>query len=121
MRQVKQNVLEVCKEDAEVIFCMDESWKDEIFEIKLRGSLTNEATYEFEDELLAALLACRKIEVDFSEVTYLASGAVQALLLAQQITEEQGNATLILKNVSGKACELLQEVGVLNLLTLKTS
>ena len=121
MRQVKQNVLEVCKEDAEVIFCMDESWEEEIFKIKLRGSLTNETAYEFEDELLAALLAFRKVEVDFSEVTYLASGVVQALLLAQQIAEEQGNVSLDLKNVSGKVGELLQEVGVLNLLMLTTS
>ena len=66
MRRIKNNIVEIYGVDSNVIFSMEELFENEVFTIKLSGEMKNEVVYEFEDELVTALLVCKNVELDFA-------------------------------------------------------
>ena len=112
MRRIKRNVLEVYNAEETLLFCVEEQNKNGVFQMKIQGRITNEVAYELEDELWAVLLSCKQVEVELSEVTYMASAAAKALLSAVQMAEEKEDITLRIFGACGAVQELLNEVGV---------
>lgn len=112
MRRIKRNVLEVYNAENILLFCIEEQNKDEIFRMKVQGRITNEVAEELEDELWSVLLSCKCVELDVSEVTYMASAAAKTLLSAMQMSEERNGGSLQVCGASGAVSELLNEVGV---------
>ena len=109
-REMVDRVLEILLDGTRVL-CIREQMKDDIFYMEAEGEIRNEVAHEFEDELMAAVSVCRKIRLDLSKITYLASGALRSLLSVQQIIDEQEGAEMILVHVSESVMEALKESG----------
>ena len=109
-REMVDGVLEILLDGTRVL-CIREQMKDDIFYMEAEGEIRNEVAHEFEDELMAAVSVCRKIRLDLSKITYLASGALRSLLSVQQIIDEQEGAEMILVHVSEPVMEALKESG----------
>lgn len=109
-REMVDGVLEILLDGTRVL-CIREQMKDDIFYMEAEGEIRNEVAHEFEDELMAAVSVCRKIRLDLSKITYLASGALRSLLSVQQIIDEQEGAEMILAHVSEPVMEALKESG----------
>ena len=109
-REMVDGVLEILLDGTRVL-CIREQMKDDIFYMEAEGEIRNEVAHEFEDELMAAVSVCRKIRLDLSKITYLASGALRSLLSVQQIIDEQEGAEMILVHVSEQVMEALKESG----------
>lgn len=119
MRRINNSILEILGSDSKVIFAMEESLKNGVFILKLRGEIKNEVAYEFEDELLAVLLACEKVELDFEKVSYVASMALKTLLLAQQMIDERKNVSMTITGVSDNVLKEFKKAGFMNLLEFR--
>ena len=109
-REMVDGVLEILLDGTRVL-CIREQMKDDIFYMEAEGEIRNEVSHEFEDELMAAVSVCRKIRLDLSKITYLASGALRSLLSVQQIIDEQEGSEMILVHVSEPVMEALKESG----------
>ena len=109
-REMVDGVLEILLDGTRVL-CIREQMKNDIFYMEAEGEIRNEVAHEFEDELMAAVSVCRKIRLDLSKITYLASGALRSLLSVQQIIDEQEGAEMILVHVSEPVMEALKESG----------
>lgn len=109
-REMVDGVLEILLDGTRVL-CIREQMKGDIFYMEAEGEIRNEVAHEFEDELMAAVSVCRKIRLDLSKITYLASGALRSLLSVQQIIDEQEGAEMILVHVSEPVMEALKESG----------
>ena len=109
-REMVDGVLEILQDGTRML-SIREQMKNDIFYIEAEGEIRNEAAHEFEDELMAAVSVCRKIRLDLSKITYLASGALRSLLSVQQIIDEQEDAELVLVHVSEPVMEALKESG----------
>ena len=109
-REMVDGVLEILLDGTRVL-CIREQMKDDIFYMEAEGEIRNEVAHEFEDELMAAVSVCRKIRLDLSKITYLASGALRSLLSVQQIIDDQEGAEMILVHVSEPVMEALKESG----------
>ena len=109
-REMVDGVLEILLDGTRVL-CIREQMKDDIFYMEAEGEIRNEVAHEFEDELMAAVSVCRKIRLDLSKITYLASGALRSLLSVQQIIDEQEGSEMILVHVSEPVMEALKESG----------
>lgn len=109
-REMVDGVLEILLDGIRVL-CIREQMKDDIFYMEAEGEIRNEVAHELEDELMAAVSVCRKIRLDLSKITYLASGALRSLLSVQQIIDEQEGAEMILVHVSEPVMEALKESG----------
>ena len=109
-REMVDGVLEILLDGTRVL-CIREQMKDDIFYMEAEGEIRNEVAHEFEDEIMAAVSVCRKIRLDLSKITYLASGALRSLLSVQQIIDEQEGAEMILVHVSEPVMEALKESG----------
>ena len=109
-REMVDGVLEILLDGTRVL-CIREQMKDDIFYMEAEGEIRNEVAHEFEDELMAAVSVCRKIRLDLSKITYLASGALRSLLSVQQIIDEQEGAEMIWVQVSEPVMEALKESG----------
>ena len=109
-REMVDGVLEILQDGTRML-SIREQMKDDIFYIEAEGEIRNEAAHEFEDELMAVVSVCRKIRLDLSKITYLASGALRSLLSVQQIIDEQEDSELVLVHVSEPVMEALKESG----------
>lgn len=120
MRRVDHRVLEIYDDSNSVVFSIAEEMKNEnTMRIQLSGEITNDVAHEFEDEVMAALSVCEKIELDFEKVSYIASMALKALLSIQQMMDEMENSQMVLTHVSPKVMEIFKETGFCDILWIE--
>lgn len=118
-RRMNNNVLEICREDGQVILSLSEIIEGETLTMFLSGQITNDTAHEFEDEVMAALTVCRRIVLDFAGVTYIASMAMRSLLSAQQIVDEMEDSSIVLTKIQPPVMEILEESGFTDILTIE--
>lgn len=121
MRRIKNNIVEIYGVDSKVIFSMEELFENEVFTIKLSGEMKNEVVYEFEDELVTALLVCKNVELDFENVSYVASMALKTLLSVQQMIDERNNVKMSIIGISDNVLKEFKKAGFMNLLEFRLS
>ncbi len=120
-RRMNNNVLEICDESNNVILSIAEEVKeDNTMFISLCGEIVNEVAHEFEDEVMAALSVCKKLKIDFSKVTYIASMALKSLLSVQQMIDEIDGASMILICVSKEVMQIMKESGFSEILEIES-
>lgn len=118
---MNNNVLEICDESNNVILSIAEEVKeDNTMFISLCGEIVNEVAHEFEDEVMAALSVCKKLKIDFSKVTYIASMALKSLLSVQQMIDEIDGASMILICVSKEVMQIMKESGFSEILEIES-
>lgn len=119
-RKVNGNALEIYDENNNFILSIDEKVSaDKCMLISLSGEIKNEVAHDFEDEIMAALSVCKKIEIDFEKVTYIASMALRSLLSVQQIIDEMNEAQMILKKISPEVMSVFKESGFSEILEIE--
>lgn len=118
-RKINNNVLEIYDETGRVLFSSSEEWIDGTFYFTLKGKMRNDAAYDFEDELMAALSVCSRIVLNFKEVTYIASTAMRSLLSVQQIMDERENSRLLIKGVSDEVMKIFDTYGFTSMLEIE--
>ena len=87
--------------------------------ISLGGQISNVVAAEFEDEVMAALTVCRKLRLDFSGVTHIASGVLRVLLSVLQVIDGIEGAEMVLTGVTDKVMNTLQEAGFDDILEIE--
>lgn len=117
-RIVKNGTLEIYNDD-QIIFTLSETISDGSMLISLGGQISNLVASEFEDEVMAALTVCHKLRLDFSEVTYIASGVLRVLLSAQQVIDSIEGAEMVLVGVTGEVMTTLHEAGFDDILEIE--
>lgn len=117
-RRMNGDKLEICIND-EVVLSFTEKVENGVMYMKVSGDIRNEAAHDFEDEIMAAFSFCTAVRIDMSEVTYIASFALKALLSIQQIIDENNAAGLVIENLSPVAKEMFVESGFMDILNIE--
>ena len=117
-RKVMDGDLKVYDDD-KLLFTLSEIISDDVMLISLSGKLSNLVASEFEDEVMAALTVCHKLRLDFSGVTYIASGVLRVLLSAQQVIDSIEGAEMVLAGVTGEVMTTLHEAGFDDILEIE--
>lgn len=118
-RRMNNDVLEICDEENNIIMSINEKFQDNVMNIKVVGQIKNEVAHDFEDEVMAALSVCKRIVLDFSEVTYIASMTLKVLLSAQRIIDESSDASLTLIHVKPEIMKVFNESGFSDILMIE--
>lgn len=118
-RRMNNNVLEICDEKEQVILAIAEEVTDNTMKITLNGEIINEVAHEFEDEVMAALSVCPRLELNFEKVTYIASMALRSLLSAQQMIDDIDGSCMVLTHVSPEVMNILKESGFSDILEIE--
>lgn len=118
IRRMNGDKLEICVNE-EVVLSFTEKVEDGVMYMKVSGDIRNEAAHDFEDEIMAAFSFCRTVRIDMSEVTYIASFALKALLSIQQIIDENSEASLVIEKLSPAAKEMFAESGFIDILNIE--
>ena len=117
IRRMNGNTLEIVN-GSETVISLTEKMVDGEMHIQVKGELKNEVAHEFEDELMAAFSVCGVIKLDLSEVTYIASIAMRALLSIQQIIDEN-NASLVISKVSSEVKQIFETAGFFDIFVIE--
>lgn len=117
-RKIMDGDLKVYDDD-KLLFTLSEIISDDVMLISLSGKLSNLVASEFEDEVMAALTVCHKLRLDFSGVTYIASGVLRVLLSAQQVIDSIEGAEMVLAGVTGEVITTLHEAGFDDILEIE--
>lgn len=117
-RKIMDGDLKVYDDD-KLLFTLSEIISDDVMLISLSGKLSNLVASEFEDEVMAALTVCHKLRLDFSGVTYIASGVLRVLLSAQQVIDSIEGAEMVLAGVTGEVMTTLHEAGFDDILEIE--
>ena len=120
IRRMNNEVLEICDENNEVILSIEEKAIDNGIEIYLKGELKNEVAHELEDEVMAALSVCKRIVINFENVTYIASMSLKSLLSIQQIIDEIQESSMLLTHVKPEVMAIFEESGFSEILEIET-
>lgn len=105
--------------DEKKIFWIKEVLTDDSVAVSVGGELISETTHEFLDEMLAFVSVGLDIVVDFSEVTYIASAYMKALLKVQMAIDKKGKGSFCLTEIpSNILCEL-NKTGISELLNIE--
>ena len=118
-RRMNNDVLEICDEENNIILSISEKLQDNVMNIKAVGQIKNEVAHDFEDEVMAALSVCKRIVLDFSKVTYIASMTLKVLLSAQRIIDESSDASLTLIHVKPEIMKVFNESGFSDILMIE--
>ena len=116
---MNRNVLEICDEKEQIILSIAEEVRDNTMLITLDGEIINEVAHEFEDEVMAALSVCPKLELNFEKVHYIASMALRSLLSVQQMIDDLDDAGMVLTHVSPEVMRILDESGFSDILEIE--
>lgn len=120
-RRINNNVLEIYDESDTPIFTLEEKLdSDGVMNIILSGEIRNEVAHEFEDEVMAALLVCSEIRLNFEKVSYIASIVLKSLLSIQRLTDEIDKSKVILAHVSEEVMTIFRETGFVDILEIET-
>lgn len=119
MRKMNGDILEIYDKKENLMMSLEESLKNNVFNIKVKGEVTNEVAHDFEDEIMAALSVCKNIEVDMSETTYIASLTLKSLLSVQQIIDTIDDASLVFYNLSAQVKEIFEESGFVDIFCIE--
>ena len=135
MRRVTNNKLEALDKKGNLHFYIVEVQNENMLTLFVSGNIINETFYEFDDEMRALLSACQctlcknptcnrvtfnTIILELSEVNYICSEALRALLIKyQRIIDDIEGASMIILNPSEEVYEKLEGLGYLDSLDIR--
>lgn len=111
----RQNIMD----GSNLVCWFDEQECDEGVCIALGGTLKAESVYIFLDELKALLSVGVSIQLDFSEVQYIAPSYFKAILDGQHAVDQNGQQTIELQNLSQPVIQTIKKLGIGALLRIR--
>lgn len=118
-RKMNNGTLQISDAKDNIILSITEKVEDGRMDVTLEGKIQNDVSFEFEDEITAALMVCKNVRLDFSKVTYIASDALDFLLKAQRMVEKNDDSEMVLVKVSAEVMKILKETGFSELLMIE--
>ena len=110
-RRINNDVLELYDSENNVVLSISIKNIDEMLNIKLFGQIITEVAHDFEDELMAGITVCKKISIDFENVTHISSMGLNTLLSLQKILDEDSDSDFKIYNVNNEVFEEFKAVG----------
>lgn len=93
---------------------------DKSITLALSGAIKTPSATAFSETLMEYLKETRKLIIDMTEVIYIASAGLRALLTAQQyIDESDDEIDMILKNINDEVMDVFETTGFDNVLTIE--
>lgn len=86
--------------------------------LAVEGRIDTNTSPELQAALLKAFQSAREVVVDFTNVPYISSAGLRALLIGQKTAASKGY-TMELTNVSAAVYSILESVGFAKILTIK--
>lgn len=83
------------------------------------GALNTSEAPEFQKELLSVLNTHKDVILDFSEVPYICSAGLRALMAAQQFVDESEDKTFVIRNICAEVMDVFEITGFSNVLMLE--
>ena len=132
-RKVLENGFEVT-EKAETVFSLAETLDGDTLTVAVSGSIPNEYTYEFDDEITAIISVCmnvsgqsgakrrlpfQRLKIDLSGVNHLGASILRLFLKYQHMAEDTGNVELVFFNPCGEIRKRFEEIGYMELLNVR--
>lgn len=105
--------------DEKKLFWIKENLTDNNITVSIGGELLSQTTHEFLDEMLAFVSVGLDIVIDFSEVIYIASTYMKALLEIQIAIDKKKKGSLCLKKIPPKILSELDKTGISELLYIE--
>ena len=115
-RKINGITLELFDENYVQVLALEEYYQQNLFQIKVRGQITAETAHDFEDEIIAAVSVCPKIELDFSEVRHMSGFAQGVLLSVQNTLDKIENSDMKIINVNEDVMREFQKTCLTELL-----
>lgn len=88
-------------------------------DVFIGGELLSETTHEFQDEIMALASVGMDINIDLSDVTYIAASYMQALLKIQVSIDQNGKGNMKLKNLPPPIQNNFDKTGITELLWIE--
>ena len=118
-RRINNGVMEILDNENNCILSMAEEAVDDTIHICVSGRIVTEAAHEFEDELMACITVCKRIVLDFENVTHISSMGLNTLLSVQRIIDDDPHSFLKILNVSSEVYQEFKDVGFHELLIIE--
>lgn len=119
-RRMVGDVLEISANDGTAISIREKADENGLL-LRVSGPVRNELAHDFEDELMTAFSVADQVLLDLSEVAYIGSFAMKALLSVQQIIDENEEKRLKIVALSGEVKNVFEEAGFLEIFEIETA
>lgn len=100
-------------------FWIQETAEEKCVKVYLGGQLKTEYVHEFSDELMALVSMGMNLILDFSEVTYISSYFLKALLIVQQTVDKKDAAELKLVKIPDAIYQEFERIGFSELFDIR--
>ena len=134
-RVIHDRVLEVRDDRGAFLFAVESESEQETLHYKLTGAFQNETTFEFADEVMAALSVCmraacdptvdrrfayKNLIFDLLGITYISNATLQAFLGFQNVINRINGAHMMLLNPSAPVLAQIKDTRFEELLDFRT-
>jgi len=117
-RKISGDTLYVLDGSDNVVLSIKVSKAEKDATLSVSGSLTHDASPEFEDELMSVLTSGYRVAIDFSGLEYISAPALDVLLTVQRLVDEN-RFDFYLRNISGAVKETFEQTGFIDLLEIR--
>ena len=115
-RKVTENTIQLTENNIPILI-ITEQINEDVIVFNINGTLKNNLVYELEDELSAAVSVKKNMELDFSQLSYIASASLKMLLRIQQkLDASNSDKVMKITHVPDNIMQVFREVGLSDLL-----
>ena len=118
-RKINNGVMEILNKENYCILSVSEKAVDDMIHVCVSGRIITEAAHEFEDELMACITVCKRIVLDFENVTHISSMGLNTLLSVQRILDDDPYSFFKIINVNSEVYQEFKDVGFHELLIIE--
>ena len=97
---------------------IDESRNGDKLQLNIHGKIDAVSSPELQNEVLKAFQKCPNVILDFSDVSYISSAGLRALLIGQKTASSKGGKFLII-NAGESVNEILRVTGLSKVLSVQ--
>lgn len=116
-KQKTENTVTYSLGDEKVLVVSVESTDKMI--LKIQGAIKTLVAPCLDEVIGEAMSENKEFDIDFSEVTYIASAGLRVLLNMQQDIDENEKPEVAITNVSDSVKEVFEQTGFINILNIK--
>jgi len=116
-RVINGNTLSVVDDSNTAILTIKVKTAEPEITLEVSGSITHDASPEFEDELMSILTTGNSVAVDFSALEHISAPALNALLAVQRLVDDNSYKFCI-RNLTGAVKETFEQTGFIDLLEI---
>ena len=97
---------------------IEKTTNGETLNAKVSGRIDTTTAPSFENEIKTSLDNISELNIDFSDVEYISSSGLRALLVLHKLMNSKPNGTMVLKNVKDVVKEVFEVTGFSEILTI---